>query len=83
MTWIKQAAAGFLPETNQVRLADGGLVGYDVLVACPGLQSDWGKVAGLQETLGKNGVCSNYLAPLAEYTWECVKSFRGGTALFT
>ena len=83
VTWIKQAAAGFLPETNQVRLADGGLVGYDVLVACPGLQFDWGKVAGLQETLGKNGVCSNYLAPSAEYTWECVKSFRGGTALFT
>ena len=27
--------------------------------------------------------CSNYLAQHAEYTWECIKAFEGGTALFT
>jgi sulfide:quinone oxidoreductase len=30
-----------------------------------------------------HGVCSNYLPQYAEYTWDCIKSFRGGTALFT
>ncbi|MDT7953018.1 MAG: hypothetical protein RQ966_16065 [Acetobacteraceae bacterium] len=53
------------------------------LVVCPGLQLDWGKVEGLQETLGRNGVCSNYSGKSAEYTWACIRAFRGGTALFT
>ena len=54
-----------------------------MLVVCPGLKLDWDKVDGLRDALGKNGVCSNYLAQHAEYTWECIKAFEGGTALFT
>jgi sulfide:quinone oxidoreductase len=38
VTWIKAAAAGFLPEENVVRLSDGRQVRYDFLVACPGPQ---------------------------------------------
>lgn len=83
VTWIKEAAAEFLPDSNAVRLADGSTVGYDFLVACPGLKLDWKKVAGLEETLGRNGVCSNYLPKFAEYTWECIRTFQGGKALFT
>lgn len=83
VTWIKQAAAAFHPDENAVELADGRRVGYRMLVVCPGLQLDWDKVEGLREALGRNGVCSNYAAPYAEYTWECIRAFRGGTALFT
>ncbi len=83
VTWIKDAATELLPDDNMVRLAEGGLVGYDYLVACPGIKLDWKKVEGLEETLGKNGVCSNYLPKFAEYTWECIQAFKGGTALFT
>jgi sulfide:quinone oxidoreductase len=83
VTWIKNAAAEFLPASNALRLDDGSLVAYDFLVACPGLKLDWKKVEGLEETIGRNGVCSNYLPRYAEYTWECVKNFKGGAALFT
>ncbi len=83
VTWLKQAAKLFHPELNWVELADGSVVGYDHLVVCPGLQLDWGKIEGLAEALGSNGVCSNYAARHAEYTWECIQAFRGGTALFT
>lgn len=83
VTWIKDAATELLPDTNTVRLSDGSLVGYDYLVACPGLKLDWTKVQGLEETLGRNGVCSNYLPKFAEYTWECIQAFKGGKALFT
>jgi sulfide:quinone oxidoreductase len=83
VTWIKAAAETFRPETNEVVLGDGRALGYDHLVVCPGLQLDWAKVEGLEEALGRSGVCSNYRAETAEYTWECVKAFRGGTALFT
>jgi sulfide:quinone oxidoreductase len=83
VTWLRQAAKAFLPDDNKVELADGSFVHYRHLIVCPGLQLDWGKIAGLAETLGQNGVCSNYLVKHAEYTWECIQAFRGGTALFT
>lgn len=83
VTWLKQAAMSFDPGQNQVELADGSVVRYDHLVVCPGLQLDWGKIEGLTEALGSNGVCSNYAAGHADYTWVCIKGFHGGTALFT
>ncbi|WP_379921912.1 FAD/NAD(P)-binding oxidoreductase [Erythrobacter sp. R86502] len=81
--WIKQAAVSFQPEDNQVTLKDGGTVGYDVLVVAPGIRLAWEKIAGLTETLGQNGVTSNYRADLAPYTWELVQQLRGGKAIFT
>lgn len=66
-----------------MRLSDGRTVHYEFLVACPGLKVDWSKIAGLEDTLGKNGVCSNYRADTAEYTWRLIQDFRGGNALFT
>src|ERR1700726_4865546 len=83
VTWVKAAAASFHPEENVVQLSDGRQVRYDFLVACPGLKIDWDAIEGLTETLGRNGVCSNYRPDTAEYTWQLIKSFRGGTALFT
>ncbi|WP_291133262.1 FAD/NAD(P)-binding oxidoreductase [Erythrobacter sp.] len=83
VTWLKQAAATFQPEDNQVTLADGSSVTYDVLVVAPGIRLAWEKIEGLEETLGKNGVTSNYRYDLAPYTWELVQKMRGGRALFT
>ena len=79
--WIKQKATGFLPEQNRVTL-DDGFVEYDYLVVCPGIQLNWDAIKGLRETLGKNGVCSNYSFESAPYTFECIKNFKGGKALF-
>ncbi|MGR9108163.1 MAG: FAD-dependent oxidoreductase, partial [Gammaproteobacteria bacterium] len=82
-TWIHDAVESFAPEQNALKLKGGDSVEYDYLVICPGIQLDWGKIQGLEETLGKNGVCSNYLLHYANYTWECIRSFKGGKALFT
>ena len=81
--WIRAAAAGFAPERNGVILESGDEVRYRALVVAPGLKLLWDKVAGLKETLGKNGVTSNYMFDMAPYTWELVKSLKGGKALFT
>jgi sulfide:quinone oxidoreductase len=83
VTWIKDYAESFQPEQNSVTLRSGETVTYDYLVVCPGLQLDWDKIKGLKETLGKNQVSSNYSAETVEYTWECIRSLQGGTALFT
>lgn len=81
--WIRAAVEAFEPEANRVVLEDGERVGYRKLVVCPGLKLDWHKVEGLWETLGKNGVTSNYLPGMARYTWELIQATKGGTALFT
>ena len=49
----------------------------------PGLELHWDGIKGLSETLGQNGVTSNYAFELAPYTFELVKKWRGGKALFT
>ena len=56
-------------------------VSYRVLMACPGIKLDWEAIPGLSETLGKNGVTSNYRQDLAPYT--AGEGSRRGRALFT
>lgn len=82
-TWIKDAVATFEPEQNQVTCKSGQKYTYDYLIVVPGIQLDWQKVKGLTDTLGKNGVTSNYRVDLAPYTWELLKNFKGGNAIFT
>ncbi|HEX5344451.1 MAG TPA: TIGR01244 family sulfur transferase [Duganella sp.] len=81
--WIKSAVSGFVPEHNLVLLEGCRTVRYQQLVVCPGLKLNWDAIAGLGDTLGRNGVTSNYRYDLAPYTWELVRRFRGGQALFT
>ncbi|MDU9392802.1 FAD/NAD(P)-binding oxidoreductase [Pseudomonas japonica] len=81
--WIKAAVSGFEPEGRRVMLADGRVVSYRQLIVCPGLTLDWKAIEGLEETLGRNGVTSNYRYDLAPYTWELVQNLRDGRALFT
>ncbi|MGH1453996.1 MAG: TIGR01244 family sulfur transferase [Paracoccaceae bacterium] len=81
--WIKSAVAAFEPADNAVVLDGCRVVKYNRLVVCPGLKLDWNQVDGLVDTLGKNGVTSNYRYDLAPYTWELVKGLKEGRALFT
>jgi len=82
-TWIKKAASAFDPENNAVILEDGERVDYDWLIAAPGVKLNPAAIPGLEETLGKNGVTSNYVPGMASYTWKLVKELNGGNAIFT
>ncbi|WJS02785.1 bifunctional protein tyrosine phosphatase family protein/NAD(P)/FAD-dependent oxidoreductase [Roseibium aggregatum] len=81
--WIKSAVAAFEPKDNAVVLDGCRVVKYGRLVVCPGLKLDWHKVEGLVDTLGKNGVTSNYRYDMAPYTWNLVQTMKAGRALFT
>jgi sulfide:quinone oxidoreductase len=86
VTWIQAAVASFEPEQNRLKLEDGRTVGYEYLIVCPGLKLNWAGIEGLTETLGQNGVTSNYREGLAPYTWELVQKLKKqgtGKALFT
>jgi len=80
--WIQQKVTQFMPDANQVLLDNGTSLSYDYLVVAPGIQLNWHEIEGLQETLGKNGVCSNYSFESAPYTYEAIRNFKGGKAIF-
>jgi sulfide:quinone oxidoreductase len=83
VTWIKAAVAAFEPDKNAVVLEGCRIVHYKHLVACPGIKLNWAGIEGLSDTLGKNGVTSNYRYDLAPYTWQLVQELRSGPAIFT
>lgn len=82
--WLKDAVATFQPEQNMLTTKKGEQYTYSFLIVCPGIQLDWDAVEGLKETLGKNGITSNYIFDTAPYTYEVLKSLKPGQkALFT
>jgi sulfide:quinone oxidoreductase len=83
VSWIPAAVKNIDPKTNSVILEDETRVSYEWLVVAAGIQLDWQKISGLPETLGRNGVSSNYLPELAELTWSNVRKLSRGTAVFT
>ena len=83
VTWLKTAVKSFLPEESRVLLESGKELRYRVLVVATGNRLDFDAIAGLTDTLGRNGVTSNYRFDLAPYTWELVRGLRSGRALFT
>ncbi len=81
--WIKDAVAEFEPDRNMIRTREGKIITYDWLVVAAGLQINWDKIPGLKEGVTKNGVCSNYSYETVDSTWQNIKNFKGGTAVFT
>jgi sulfide:quinone oxidoreductase len=81
--WIKDKVAEFLPDENALLTESGKKIEYDFLIVAAGIQLDWAKVRGLPEALGKDGVCSNYSYQTVEKTWEFIRTFKGGNAIFT
>lgn len=81
--WIKEAVASFEPEENYIQLSDGSKLEYEYLIVAAGIEVHWDGIKGLTEALGKNGVCSNYSYQYTDYTWDSIRSFEGGNAVFT
>jgi sulfide:quinone oxidoreductase len=81
--WLRAAVVKVMPQSRMLSLDDGRNVTFQNLIVCPGLRLAWEKIEGLQETLGQNGVTSNYSFKHAAYTWELVRQLRKGKAIFT
>ena len=80
--WIRNTVQSVEPEANTVTCADDSVYEYDALVVCPGIQLDWNKTEGLEQTLGRDGVSSNYRFDLAPKTWDFIQKTRSGSAVF-
>lgn len=82
-TWIQDAVTEFLPAENILTTQGGKRIRYDFLIVAAGIQLDWEKVKGLKEAIGKDDVCSNYSYEHVDKTWEFIRRFQGGNAIFT
>jgi len=80
--WIQDKAVEIDPDQREVSISSGAKISYDYLVVCPGLEMAWDLVPGLEDAVHTPFASSNYVAELAPKTWELVRKFRGGTALF-
>ena len=85
VTWIRDAATSIDPAHRMVHTANNGPISYDFLVIAAGIALQWTRIPGLVESVGKpgTGVTSNYSFETVSATWEAIRTFRGGTALFT
>lgn len=81
--WITEFAETFDPDNRAVTTREGRRLEYDFLVVAPGLQINWNKVEGLAEALKTPGVGSNYSIDTVDKTWQAIREFKGGAALFT
>jgi sulfide:quinone oxidoreductase len=83
VTWLRDAVRTFLPDESALQTEGGARVEYDYLVVATGIRLRFEAIAGLEAALGKGGVCSNYAYEQCEKTWEALRTFRGGRAIFT
>ena len=67
--------------SKTVLTKENGTISYDILVVATGLVNDLDGIEGLREGLEKGVVCSNYVD--SRKTWELLKAFKGGNAVFT
>ena len=80
--WIQEQAVEIDPEGQLVKTDSGTTVEYDFLVVAAGAQLNWGAIPGLTEAIRRGDASSNYAYELAPKTWELIRNFKGGTALF-
>jgi len=83
--WIQDSVRSFRPEKNLVVTKEGQEIEYEYLVVAMGIRNRWDWVQGLKEALDRegSGVCTNYSHLYVEKTYQEMKNFKGGNALFT
>jgi len=52
-------------------------------VVAAGIQLNGGEIEGLEGHMGTQGICSNYSYETVDSTWQTLKRFKGGRAVFT
>lgn len=80
--WEKSKVIGVDPDNKQVTTEEQTFT-YDYLLIALGLELDFEAIEGLPETLGQNGVSTNYLYDYLDYTFETLKQINHGNIIIT
>jgi sulfide:quinone oxidoreductase len=79
---LQTSVVEVLPYESAVLTADGRKVTYKQLVVASGMKQNLDRVKGLREALGRAGVSATSVVPYAHRTWDFVRFFPGGKAVF-
>lgn len=82
-SWFNSKVLQFKPDENEIILSDQTRLNYNYLVIATGIQLDFERIKGFSEALEHPNICSNYSSNLVERTWQNIRNFKGGNALFT
>lgn len=83
VTWVKSKVAELDPENNTVHTDSGKKISYDYLIVALGLELHYEKIKGLPEGFEHPKIGSNYSVETVEKTWNALRNFKEGNALFT
>lgn len=83
--WIRDSAAAFDPQNNEVITANGDKIEYDFMIVAVGVETKYDQIPGLLDALSEpNGpVCSNYSPIYVDRTYAAFQAFKEGNAIFT
>lgn len=80
--WLKSSVRNVDPVKREVT-ADDTVISYDFLIVALGIELNYDAIKGARESIGKNGVCSNYLYDYVEYTYQSLKNTKSGNIIVT
>jgi sulfide:quinone oxidoreductase len=80
--WLKSYVRKVDPVKREVT-ADDTVISYDFLIVALGIELNYGAIKGAKESIGKNGVCTNYLYDYVEYTYQSLKNTKSGSIIVT
>ncbi|MDD3894884.1 MAG: FAD/NAD(P)-binding oxidoreductase, partial [Syntrophomonadaceae bacterium] len=83
INFLQEAAELCNPDEKYVITCQGKKIFYDYLALAPGLTVNWAGCKGLEDSIGKDGVVSIYSYDQLDQTWQSIKNFPGGNAVFT
>ncbi|XP_051976157.1 sulfide:quinone oxidoreductase, mitochondrial-like [Xyrauchen texanus] len=81
--WVKSKVAEFDSQNNTVWMDSGKKISYDYLIVALGLELHYEKIKGLPEGFEHPKIGSNYSLQTVEKTWNALKNFKEGNAVFT
>ncbi|MGO1923791.1 MAG: FAD-dependent oxidoreductase [Jeotgalicoccus sp.] len=80
--WLKSSVRKVDPVKREVT-ADDTVITYDFLVVALGIELNYDAIKGAKESIGTNGVCTNYLYDFVEYTYQSLKNTKSGNIIVT
>jgi sulfide:quinone oxidoreductase len=80
--WLKERVGEIDAIKRHIATESGTIVSYDFLVLAPGVTLNLDGVPGLREALNMTSVSTNYQYETAPKTWDLIRNFKGGVALF-
>ncbi|WP_216827593.1 NAD(P)/FAD-dependent oxidoreductase [Alkalihalobacterium elongatum] len=81
--FIQEAVEAFNLNRKTLTTDKNKEIVFQYLIVAPGLKLYWDQVKGLKEAIGQEGVASNYAYEYVDYTWDTIRNFKGGRAIFT